>query len=109
MEKIGEVLKSYTPKPLEERGRGYWVKKFFPILAKTWNGVDQLTHKRVGVALRQFPEWELPVLWSLCEDSTKFSVFFWWKVKTQREINKTRKPSGLKKKEKPAKNLTLKF
>ena len=107
MEQIGEILKKHTPKPLEERGRGYWLNRFFPVLAKDWNGVDQLTRLRVGVALKQFPNWELPVLWSLCEDSANFAKFFWWKVKSQRAINKVKKPSGLKKKEKPLKNLSM--
>lgn len=96
MEKIGDVLKTYMPKPIEERGRNYWLNKFFYRLEKDWGGVQQLTRLRVGVALKKFPNWELPVLWKVCEQSDNFSLCFWWKAKNQEAPKKVRKPSNLK-------------
>lgn len=92
-------LQSYKPKPVQVIKRGQYLSMFFYKLDKDWNGAERLTRLRVGIAMKHFPDWELPVIWKICEESTNFAKTFWWKVKV----------TPIPKKEKKPKNLTLKL
>lgn len=99
MQKLGDLMKAYKPQPIKQISRGQWLSMFFHRLEKDWLGRDQLTRMRVGVAMKKFPDWELPVIWKLCETSKNFSACFWGTAKKRPAIKKEKKP----------KNLTLKM
>jgi hypothetical protein len=74
-------FENYQPKIVPVISRGQYLSMFYYKLSQDWNGVEPLTRLRVGVAMKRFPDWELPVLWKLCNESKSFAKFFWWKVK----------------------------
>jgi hypothetical protein len=90
--KIGELIEAYKPKKIQVVSRGQWLSRFLYKLQQDYNGVEPLSRMRVGVALKRFQDWELPVLWARCEESDCFAKNFWWMYKQKPPLIKEKKP-----------------
>lgn len=89
---IGDLMKVYKPKPIQLISRGQWLNRFHYKLSQDWNGTVPLTRLRVGVAMKKFPDWELPVIWKLCDTSTvSFAKCFWGTAKQRKLPPKEKK------------------
>ena len=78
---ISELIKIFPPRKFIPIKRGQWLNRFYYELSRDWNGVEPLTRLRVGIAMKRFPDHELPWLFKLCSTTKSFAKFFWWKVK----------------------------
>ncbi len=89
-------MKVYKPKPIQVMSRGQWLNKFHYKLSQNWNGVVPLTRLRVGVAMKKFPDWELPVIWKLCETANcGFNKCFFGTAKKRPALKIEKKPKNL--------------
>jgi hypothetical protein len=88
---IGDLLKIYKPREIKSLSRKDWIYKFIKEINKDRYEADRLDLARMGRTLKRFPTWELPVLYKLCEESSNFNKFFWWKWKNQPPVKKEKK------------------
>jgi hypothetical protein len=89
-------LDSYKPKVVAPVKRGQYMSLFFYKVSQEWNGAEPLQRKGLfGSRFGRIPDWELPVLYKLCEESKSFATFFWWKTKTMPPKKKIKKPKNL--------------
>jgi hypothetical protein len=89
-----EYLKMYKPPTIISRGQ--YMSMFFYKVSKEWNGAEPLQRQGLfGSRFARIPDWELPVLYKLCEESKSFAKFFWWKTKMMPPKKKIKKPKQL--------------
>ncbi len=92
---ISDLLQIYKPRQVKVMKRKDWIYKFIAELNKNRYEQDKLTLMRMAVTLKRWQDWELPVLWKLCETSNSFSKYFWWAYKMKPPIKKEKKKKEL--------------
>lgn len=94
---IADLLQIYKPRKLVQTGRGQWIKQFYYKIKDGWNAnkSEPLTIKTVAIRMRNVPDAELPVLWKLCEESSSFTSFFWWRIKKYPPKKREKKPKQI--------------
>jgi hypothetical protein len=94
--KIGELMEAYRPKEIQVISRGSWLNRFHWKLSQEWSGVVPLEKWRVGRTMKKFPDWELPVIYKLCESANcGFAKCFWGTAKKRQFVKKEKKPKNL--------------
>lgn len=88
-------LQSYKPTPIQVMGRRQWITKFLVEINSQRFEQDRLDLPRMGRTLKRWQDWELPVLWKLCETSKNFSQYFWWAYKQKTPPPKSQQPKQL--------------
>ena len=83
IQRLGDLMKSFTPNKIVVLSRGQWLRKFYSRLYVGWNNYmpEPLTLKYLAIRMRNVDDLEMPVLWKLCEESQSFDKFFWWRIK----------------------------
>ena len=94
---IKDLLRLYQPRKPIQQTRGMWIKKFYRKVMPGWNEnmPNPLTFKELAIRMINVPLAEMETLWKLCEDSTSFDKFFWWRIKRYPRRKKEKKPKQL--------------
>jgi len=97
MTHIADALKVFPPRKVEQKSRGQWIRQFYGRLYKGWAEYmpEPLTLKYLAIRMRNVSDAEMPTLWKLCETSSNFDKFFWWRIKKYPLKKKEEKPKQL--------------